>query len=180
MALTLRGLVGVLFGLVALSWRMRLGEFALLFGAYVFVDGVLAIARGVRDGDNNLMVGWAFVLEGMIGVTLGILIWVAPGVPRWSISFVAIWAILTGALELIAAGSLARRRAGSILVGLAGISSVVLGMLLLGLPFAEAAAIQVWLGTYALVFGAAMLAASLDLRRRRGAVRHRRATMKAA
>ncbi|MBI3638047.1 MAG: DUF308 domain-containing protein [Candidatus Rokubacteria bacterium] len=179
MALTLRGLVGVLFGLVAMSWRMTLGEFALLFGAYVFLDGVLAVAAGLRDGDN-LMVGWTFVLEGMIGVALGVLVWAAPGVPRWPISFVAIWAILTGALELIAAGSLARWRAGSIFVGLAGISSVVLGMLLLELPVADAAAIQGWLGIYALVFGAAMLAASLGPRRRHGVVRHRRSTMKAA
>lgn len=162
--LTLRGVLGVIFGVVAMRGRATLGEFALLFGVYVFLDGVLSIASGLRTGDDVTR-GWPLILDGTVSVALGALIWWAPGVPRGLIYFIALWALVTGGLEIALAAMLPRASAGRWLTSLAGISSVVVGLLLVGLPLAGSAEIRTWLGIYALLFGWAVLAASLAVRR---------------
>jgi uncharacterized membrane protein HdeD (DUF308 family) len=47
-AIALRGVAGVLFGLIALFQpRAKMLSLALVFSAYAFVDGVLAVAAAV-------------------------------------------------------------------------------------------------------------------------------------
>jgi uncharacterized membrane protein HdeD (DUF308 family) len=66
---------------------------------------------------------------------------------------IGVWAIITGVLQVIAAWRLRQEIDNEIWLGLAGILSVIMGILFILNPFGGALA-TVWLiGIYAIVFG---------------------------
>jgi uncharacterized membrane protein HdeD (DUF308 family) len=164
-ALALRGVVGILFGLVAfLRPGITLSALVLLFGAYCLIDGILAIVAGTRQRARE----YAFLLaiEGLIGVSIGVVAFLWTGMTALVlIDLIAFWAIFTGLLEIAAAVRVRRALPGVFLLGLGGVASVVLGVMALLWPAAGALVIVALLGWYALFFGAALLLLALRLRR---------------
>jgi uncharacterized membrane protein HdeD (DUF308 family) len=163
--LALRGLAGVLFGLVAFLWpSITLVALVLLFGGYAIADGVLAITAAIRPEPGAQV--WILVLEGLfgIGVGLGACVWTGMTAVVL-VDFVALWAIVTGILELALAARLRREIPGELLMGIAGATSVLLGIVMLVWPKGSALVIVILLGGYALFFGATMVALAFRLRR---------------
>jgi uncharacterized membrane protein HdeD (DUF308 family) len=162
---TLRGLVAVAFALVAFLWPgVTIASLVLLFCAYMLADGVVAAASGVRAARKHERWGW-FVLEGLIDVAAAVLAFVWPGITVLAfVLLVAVWALVSGVLMLMAAFRLNTSHGRGWLV-LAGIVSLLWGLLLTVAPAAGAIAMTWWLGAYALSFGVAMLALSWRLRR---------------
>ena len=78
----------------------------------------------------------------------------------------AAWAIVTGVLALVAVFRLNQAH-GKWLLALAGIFSVLWGVLIAIAPIAGALVMTWWLGAYAIVFGAALLALGFRLKRER-------------
>jgi uncharacterized membrane protein HdeD (DUF308 family) len=78
----------------------------------------------------------------------------------------AAWAIVSGALLLAAAFRLHLAH-GRWLMGFGGAVSVVWGVLLLLWPIAGAVVLTLWMGAYALIFGATLLFLAFPLRGRR-------------
>ncbi|MBI3636757.1 MAG: DUF308 domain-containing protein [Candidatus Rokubacteria bacterium] len=163
--LALRGVAGVVFGFAAMLAPLTFGEFVLLFGGYVFADGLGSIAAALRSA-RRLADTWPLLLEGAISAGLGIVAWFAPAVPRGLIYFIGFWGIATGILELVIAATLPKRTSKRWLITIAGLSSVLVGMLVMALPSADAPAVKTWIAIYALVFGGALLGASWHMRRR--------------
>lgn len=162
--LALRGVLALLFGVVAIGYaRVTLGEFVLLFGLYVFLDGFGAIVSALRAHDGPLA-AWPLLLEGAVSVALGVIAWVSPRISPGLLYLIATWGIITGVLEIAAAMRLRQPSTTQWCLALSGVSSVLIGMLLLGLPMAGASSVERLLGLYALVFGALMLFAALRLR----------------
>jgi uncharacterized membrane protein HdeD (DUF308 family) len=81
------------------------------------------------------------------------------------VQLIGFWAVLTGILELFAAIRLRHEFPGELLLGIAGVASVLLGWAILFRPAAGATLLVALLGSYALVFGTAMLLQALRLRR---------------
>ena len=80
--LALRGLFAVLFGIMAFAWPgITLGALVLLYGAYAFADGVLAIAAALVG-----VPWWALLIEGLAGIGVGILRYSGRGSRRWCCS----------------------------------------------------------------------------------------------
>jgi len=77
---------------------------------------------------------------------------------------VAAWALVSGVVSVVAAF---RLDDGRWLMGLAGVVSVALGLLLFLVPVTGAVVLTWWLGAYALVFGAALTGLAIRLRFRR-------------
>ena len=166
--LALRGVLALVFGLTAIFYtRLTLGEFVLLFGLYVFLDGLGSIVSALRASER-VTAAWPLLLEGSVSVMLGVLAWVSPGVSQTVLYLIATWGIITGILEIIAAVRLVQPSTTQWLLALSGVSSVLIGMLLLGLPAAGAASAVKLLGIYAFVFGGMILIASFRLRGGRG------------
>jgi uncharacterized membrane protein HdeD (DUF308 family) len=78
--------------------------------------------------------------------------------------YVAIWAIATGLLEIVAAVRLRRQIEGEIWLGLAGIASVVFGVLLVARPGVGALTILWLIGAYAIAFGVVLLLLAFKVR----------------
>ena len=101
-AFALRGLAAVAFGILAFAWPgLTLRILVSLFGAYAFIDGIMAIVSAIRSRGDHL---WGLLLEGVLGVVagLGVLSW--PDITALLLVYViAAWAVVTGALEVFSA-----------------------------------------------------------------------------
>jgi uncharacterized membrane protein HdeD (DUF308 family) len=99
-ALALRGVFAVLFGLLTfLIPGITLLTLVLLFGAYAILDGIFDIISAVRAPGRH----WPLVLEGVVGIIIGILTFIWPGITTMVLLYlIAFWAIFTGILEIVA------------------------------------------------------------------------------
>jgi uncharacterized membrane protein HdeD (DUF308 family) len=160
----LRGIAGIIFGILTFfSPGISLAALVLVFGAYSFADGVLAITSAIRGRENDRW--WVLLLEGLAGVAAGVITIFWPAITALALLYViAAWALVTGGLEIAAAIRLRKVITGEWLLVLAGIASVVFGILLALFPGPGALAVVLWIGAYALVSGALLLALAFKLR----------------
>ena len=167
--IALRGILGVLFGVAAISWpALTVQALVLLFGAYVLADGLVGVLLFATTGGPTRRPRWLLLLEGLAGVALGAVAFLWPAMTTTLLLyFIAAWAVLTGALE-IGASALLRGHRGATLLALSGLASIALGALVFARPWVGAIAIASLVGAYALVFGGLLLALGLWLRAHRG------------
>jgi uncharacterized membrane protein HdeD (DUF308 family) len=164
-AIALRGLAGILFGIFTfVAPAITLAVLVILFGAYAFADGILAIVSAVRRRGATDRWGM-LLLEGLVGVAAGLVTLFWPGITALTLVYViAFWALLTGLLEIAAAVRLRKVITGEWLLALGGVASLLFGLAIALYPAAGALALVLWIGAYALVFGALLLALSFRLR----------------
>ena len=163
-ALALRGVVAILFALVAIFLPVvTAAALILLFGAYAFIDGVFALIAGLRLARQHGRSA-PLLLEGVLNVLIGLIIFIWPSEALVALVYVvAIWAVITG-VALIAAGIALIRHSGEWLLVLCGIISILLGIILFVQPTAGVIALSWWLGFYALLFGIILLVAAFRIR----------------
>jgi uncharacterized membrane protein HdeD (DUF308 family) len=162
----LRGVLAIALGVLAFVWPVvTLTSLVYVFGAYALVDGVFALLSALRGGGEEPW--WLLVLEGGVGIGIGVLTLFAPGITALALLFyIAIWAIATGVLEIAAALALRKEIEGEWLLVLGGLVSVAFGALLIARPGAGALAVLWLIGGYAIAFGALLVLLGLKLRRR--------------
>jgi len=168
-AIALRGLFAVIFGLLTFVLpAITIATLVILFAAYMLVDGVFAIVAGVKAAQRHERWG-ALVLEGVANILAGVvaLLWPAITVLVF-VYLVAFWSIVSGILMIAAAFKLTGEH-GRWWMAIAGALSVGFGVLLAIMPIAGAVVLTLWLGVYAVVFGAMLLVASFRLRAMRDA-----------
>jgi uncharacterized membrane protein HdeD (DUF308 family) len=165
-AVALRGIIAVLFGVLALALPgITLGALILLFGIYSVVDGIFAIVSGVRAARRHERWGPA-VLEGIVSIIAGAIALFVPLAAALAFIYLfAAWALVTGALEIAAAIRLRREIEGEWLLALTGVLSVLLGIFVAIFPGIGLLGLVWAIGAYAIVFGIVMIALAFRLRR---------------
>ncbi len=163
-AFLVRGIAGVLFGVLAFLWPgITLLVLAILIGAYALVDGIFALVAAFSHAGAAHR-GW-LIFEGAVGIILGILIWLYPLYSAALLVYViAFWAIVTGVIEIVAGIRFRHVIADEILYILAGIASIIFGALVLRNPAVGALAVVWLIASYAIVFGLLQIALSFRLR----------------
>jgi uncharacterized membrane protein HdeD (DUF308 family) len=163
--LVLRGVVAVLFGVLAFVWPgISVTALVLLFGAFAFVDGIFnmvdAFARVSGRGR------WVALLQGLAGIAAGLITFFMPIATMLALAAViAAWALVMGVLEIVAAIRLRKRITNEWLLVLSGILSIVLGLAMIMYPIAGLIALIWWIAAYAIVVGVLLLALGFKVRR---------------
>src|SRR5262245_32952628 len=143
--LLLRGLAAIAFGVMTFFWPgLSLAALILLFGAYALADGVLTVFAAIV-GRKEHTYWWVMLLEGLLGIAIGIIVFMAPGLTAFAVLiYIAIRAIATGILQIAAAIRLRHEIQGEWMLVLAGLASVLFGIVLIVRPGAGALAV-LWL-----------------------------------
>jgi uncharacterized membrane protein HdeD (DUF308 family) len=163
-AFLLRGVLGILFGLIAF-WHplVTMLSLVIVFAAYAITDGVFAIIAAVRAARASER-WWPFVLEGIVDIAAGVLAFIWPHITILvMVILVAVWALISGGLMLSAAFKLPADM-GRWWFGLGGLASIIFGIMLAISPMIGALVLTWWIGAYAFVFGIAMVIAAFRLR----------------
>lgn len=162
--LLLRGVFALALGIVAFAWPgITLFVLVALFGAYMLVDGIMAIGLGIgarHEGRN----WWEMALVGALGVTAGVIAFLWPGMTAVAlVIIIGAAAIVRGVVEIGAAIRLRKIIEHEWLLGFAGAVSVAFGALLLARPAIGMLALLWWFGIWAMVFGVVAIAQSFRL-----------------
>ncbi|MFC1721830.1 HdeD family acid-resistance protein [Patescibacteria group bacterium] len=150
-----RGIIAMAFGVIAIIWPgITLNVLVILFAIFAIVDGAAAVITAIVTGRKNER-WWSLVLEGIVGLVVGALILIWPDITLLVfIYLIAIWAIVTGLFEIVISFSLKDMKSARWFMLIAGIISLVLGVLIFFYPKAGLVVIAWLIGIYALVFGA--------------------------
>lgn len=162
----IRGALAMAFGVVAfVAPALGLGVLIGLFAAWALIDGVTGLVAGWRGRAVDRS-WWLTALEGVAGVVAGVLALLFPGLAAATLILVlAAWAVVTGVIEIVAAVRLREQIRGELWLGLAGLASILLGIVLLLFPGAALLTVVWLLGGMALAFGAFLLLLGWRLRR---------------
>lgn len=149
-----RGILAIAFGVLAF-FAPGLGIAVLvgLFAAWVIIDGIGNIIAGVR-GRGRDRSWWLEILEGVVGIAAGLIALIFPAyAAQVLVILIAAWAIVTGVLEIIAAIRLRELISGEVWMGLAGVASILFGIILIVFPAAGALSLVWLISSFAIVFG---------------------------
>ena len=170
-ALALRGVVAILFALIAFIKPGIAAEVViLLFGAYALLDGIFALVAALRAAQHHGRSG-GLLLEGILNIVIAIIVFVWPGPALVALIYlIAIWAIVTGVALVAASIAVAARASasGAALLACALVhrglpAGLALPFLALGaVPFRRASAVRSFLVAVPAVAGALAVGAALQ------------------
>jgi uncharacterized membrane protein HdeD (DUF308 family) len=168
----LRGIVAILFGLMAFAWPgVTLATLVLLFGCYALVDGLFSLfsAIGGRYRDDR----WLLALEGIVGLWAGIVTLRAPGITAIVlVLFISIWAMTTGFLRIASAIRLRKQISGEVWLALSGVLSILFALMLMVRPAVGAVGLVWVIAGYAIALGVILIMLGVELRHVRTMIPH--------
>lgn len=162
----IRGLVAVAFGVLAfLAPALGIAVLVALFGAWALVDGVTGLVGGIQSRGRDRS-WWLSILEGIVGIVAGVFAFLFPVQAAGAlILIIAAWAIITGVFEIVAAIRMREQIKGEFWLGLAGVASILYGVVIFLFPAAGALSIVWLIGSFAIAFGVFLLILGWRLRR---------------
>jgi uncharacterized membrane protein HdeD (DUF308 family) len=162
----LRGLLAIAFGVLAFAapaWGIAI--LVALFAAWALIDGATSLYLGFRHRATARS-WWLEILEGLAGIAAGVIALLFPGFAAEILRLlIAVWAIVTGVFEIVMAVRLRRQISGEFWLGLAGVASIMFGVVLVLFPGAGALSLVWLIGSFALVFGIFLVILGWRLRR---------------
>jgi uncharacterized membrane protein HdeD (DUF308 family) len=161
----LRGSIAILFGIAVIALPgLALLVAAAFIAAYLLIDGIIAVAVAIQER-NVASRWWILLIEGIIGIIVGILAFIWPGRTLLVVIYlIAIWAILTGIAELASAFMMGRSLAQEWMLAIGGIISIILGVLFFVDPINALYTILLIVGIYAIIFGVLLIIRAIRFR----------------
>jgi uncharacterized membrane protein HdeD (DUF308 family) len=164
----LRGIIAILFGILALTRpAMTLAVLVVLFGVYAIIDGIFSLIAAF-SGWGHREDRWLLLLEGLIGLGVGIITLQAPGITAIAlVFFIAVWALATGILRIVAAIRLRKEIKGEFWMVFSGLAGVLFAILVMERPAAGAITLVWLIGWYAILMGVMLTFLGFEMRRLR-------------
>jgi uncharacterized membrane protein HdeD (DUF308 family) len=164
----LRGIAAVAFGVLAVvTPAAGFLALVLLWGAYALVDGALELVDAYKAQRAGARWGWS-AFAGIAGIAAGVVTFVYPHITSIVLLFIiGAWAIAVGLMEIFAAIELRKERAGAGWLTLAGVASILFGVLVFARPSSGALALVWTIGLFAIVIGVMHLGLGFRLHRLR-------------
>jgi uncharacterized membrane protein HdeD (DUF308 family) len=161
----LRGVLAIAFGFFAWFWP-GVTLLALLMGWAVFAitSGLITLFGAfARDGGETR---WILLLEGGITLLAGAVVLFHPRFTALLFLYLlAAWALFMGLAQLLAAWRLRRENRAEPWRGIAGLLTLLFGLLLALRPGAGALALSWLLASYAVLYGCVLIAWGVHLKR---------------
>lgn len=161
----LRGVLAIAFGVLAFiapAWGLAI--LVALFGVWALIDGVTSVWTGIRSRsvDRNW---WLGIIEGIASILAGLVALILPGFAAEILRIlIAAWAIVTGAIQIWSAIRLRAEISGEFWLGLAGVASILFGVILLVFPAAGVLGLVWLIGSSAIVIGVFLIILGWRLR----------------
>jgi uncharacterized membrane protein HdeD (DUF308 family) len=162
-----RGIIAILFGIAIFLWPGPLLFVTIvLFATFALLNGIMAIVASIQERRVSKN-WWVLLIEGIVSVLGGLVAFAWPGITAVAIFYVvAIWAVLTGIMEIVGAFTLGRAMSSEWSMGLIGILSVVIGVILFFMaPVAGILTLLYALAFYALFAGIFWIVRAFQARR---------------
>ena len=160
----IRGVIAILLGLALMIWpEAALVIFLTLFGIFTLLGGISLVITALRG--RTVEGYWLLLLEGLLGIGIGLLALLRPvttGV--FLLLVVAVWAITTGFFQIGVAIRLRREIKNEWLLAVAGIVSILFGLLFVIWPIAGVTAILWVVGAYAISLGLLLIVLAFRLK----------------
>ncbi len=164
--LLLRGLLSILFGVLAFIWPgITILTLVFFYGAYALVDGIFAVIAAIR-GEGGASSRWWLAAEGFLGIAAGIFAFAMPGLTTFALlMLIAAWALVRGVFEIVGAIRLRKEIDNEWMLILSGLLSVLFGAMMLVLPGAGALALVWVIASWAVAIGIMLVILSFRLRK---------------
>jgi uncharacterized membrane protein HdeD (DUF308 family) len=164
-AMALRGLVGILFGILALAWpALTLITLVALFAAYALLAGIASVAGALRHKHSGEE-WWGALLLGAVSIGAGVIAVLNPALSALVLVLVmGANALVAGVIDILAAIRLREDVRHAWLLALAGLVSVAFGAFVFLRPGAGALALVWMVSLCATLSGALLLALALRMR----------------
>ncbi|HYZ14829.1 MAG TPA: DUF308 domain-containing protein [Candidatus Acidoferrum sp.] len=161
----IRGILAILLALAALAFPgAALVSIAILFGAYAFVDGVVAIWTATRISHTDNRWGW-LLFEGIVGILAGVFTFFYPIATVFALAFLlGAWAIISGILAIGSAFDARRHVPHEWLWVLSGIVSIIFGVAVFFVPAVGLFGLVYMLSFYALLAGIFFIGLAVKIR----------------
>lgn len=161
-----RGVVAVLFGVLALAWPgLTLLWLVALFAAFAIIGGGVSIAGAVRARKSNDH-WWLPLVLGLVSIGAGVIAIFHPDLTALVlVLLMGANAIVTGIFDIAMAVRLRKAIRGEWVLVLAGVVSLVFGVLVFLFPAAGALALVWLLSVYATLSGILLLVAAWRARK---------------
>ncbi len=165
--LLVRGVAALIFGFLTFLWPgITLLTLTMFFGAFALVDGVLALWSAISGKLGPVAPRWWLAIVGVAGIAAGILTFVWPlKTAIILLLFIACWAIVAGVMEIWGAIKLRKEIENEWLLGLAGLMTVVFGVILIARPMVGALAVAWIIGWFAMLLGVTWIALAFRLKK---------------
>lgn len=148
-----RGIAAILFGIITFVWPgMTVSALVLVFGVFAVINGITTVAAALRNTGEH---GRGLLLfEGILSILAGVIALAWPGITALAFLYLlAAWAIVTGIVEIIAPLSFPMSGGRAVMMVLAGVVSIIFGILIAAQPASGLLAVVWMIGVYAVVFG---------------------------
>jgi uncharacterized membrane protein HdeD (DUF308 family) len=164
--LLLRGIAGIIFGILAFVWPgLTLLTLVILYGAFALVDGVLTLVAAFT-GSAKPVPTWWLVVVGLLGIGAGVVTFAWPVITAVVlVLIIGAWALVHGIFEIIGAIQLRKEIDNEWWLILSGALSVVFGLILLFAPGAGALGLIWAIAAYSIAFGILFVGLALRLRK---------------
>lgn len=161
----LRGLVAILVGLAIIIWPGATLIICLtLFGFFALTSGIIQVITAFRG--RTVGGCWLLLMEGLLGIGIGLLTLLRPiSTGVFLLIVAAVWAIITGAFQIGVAIRLRQEIENEWLLAVAGIVSILFGVLFAVWPIAGATAILWVIGAYVVALGLLLIFLSFRLKK---------------
>lgn len=162
--LLVRGLVGIVFGVVAMVWPDETVTLVVvIWGCWALLDGVLILAVvGRAPGAAAKVVA---ILAGAVALLVAFFAIARPGVAAATLTwFLGVWLVVRGLLEIVQAFT-TDEPAGRWVLALGGILDGAIGVLFMANPGTAVLGIAFLLGLLAFLWGLTLVAMAFFSRR---------------
>jgi uncharacterized membrane protein HdeD (DUF308 family) len=165
-AFLVRGVLSIVFGIVAfIAPIIGIAFLVGVFAAWAIVDGAAGVMTGIQSRGRDRS-WWLSILEGLAGLIAGALALIFPVfAAEVLLLIIAAWAIVTGVFEIVAAIRLREQITGELWLALAGVASILFGLVLFLFPAAGALTVVWLIGGFAIAWGVLLVMLGLRLRR---------------